>query len=158
MDPILVDISYWMWSRRPDAMPDGMLAAARRDMDALYDALERDLGDAPYVCGALSIADLALFPHITSGKALGVPFDRERHPRIRAWLERMRATDIGAADLARTRAYLVSADRNAIEVDKIFWRGDRIEWVLARGFHRWFAAEIEADRVIWPGLAVPPPL
>jgi hypothetical protein len=28
--------------------------------------------------------------------------------------------------------------------------------VLARGFHRWFVGEIEADRVLWPGLAIPP--
>lgn len=40
---------------------------------------------------------------------------------------------------------------------KIFWRGDRIEWMLARGFHDWFAGEIAAERVIWPGLGVPGP-
>jgi hypothetical protein len=31
------------------------------------------------------------------------------------------------------------------------WRGDRIEWMLARGFHAWFFNEIEEDRVAWPG-------
>ena len=31
-----------------------------------------------------------------------------------------------------------------IERDKIFWRGDRIEWMLARGFHEWFVEEIRA--------------
>jgi hypothetical protein len=35
-------------------------------------------------------------------------------------------------------------------MDKIGWRGDRIEWVLARGFHDWLLGEIRADRVIWP--------
>lgn len=155
VDAILVDISYWMWTRRPDAMPDGMHAAAQRDMLRIYDALERDLGDAEFLCGELSIADIALFPQLSAGKLLGVPFSKQRHPRVNAWLKRLAATPIGVHDLARTRAYLESPDRAGLEVDRIFWRGDRIEWLLARGFHRWFLAEIEHDRVIWPGLGVP---
>jgi hypothetical protein len=30
------------------------------------------------------------------------------------------------------------------------WRGDRIEWILTRGFHDWFYGEIRAGRVAWP--------
>jgi hypothetical protein len=26
-----------------------------------------------------------------------------------------------------------------------------MEWLIARGFHRWFAAEIEAGRAAFPG-------
>jgi glutathione S-transferase len=155
VDPILVDLSYWTWARRTDSMPAGMLAAAQADMLQIYDALERDLGDAEFLCGELSIADLALFPHLTAGKALGVPFSKERHPRVSAWLKRLSGSPIGAADLARARAYVSSLDRAELELERIFWRGDRIEWVLARGFHRWFVGEIEAGRVIWPGLGVP---
>jgi hypothetical protein len=40
-----------------------------------------------------------------------------------------------------------------IEKRRIFWRGDRIEWMLARGFHAWFFNEIKEDRVAWPGHA-----
>ena len=36
LDPILIDISYWVWAERPDAMPDGMLDAAKRDTAAIY--------------------------------------------------------------------------------------------------------------------------
>jgi len=28
---------------------------------------------------------------------------------------------------------------------------------LARGYHEWFMGEIEAGRVLWPGLGVPAP-
>ena len=45
-----------------------------------------------------------------------------------------------------------------IERRRIFWRGDRIEWLLARGFHPWFFKEIAEDRVLWPGPALPAPL
>jgi hypothetical protein len=45
-----------------------------------------------------------------------------------------------------------------IEKRRIFWRGDRIEWMLARGFDAWFFNEIGEDRVAWPGPGVPAPL
>ena len=44
-----------------------------------------------------------------------------------------------------------------IERHKIFWRGDRIEWLLARGYQAWFTTEIAERRVTWPGLGVPGP-
>jgi hypothetical protein len=44
---------------------------------------------------------------------------------------------------------------NNIEKKRIFWRGDRIEWILARGFHAWFCKEIDEGRVMWPGPALP---
>jgi glutathione S-transferase len=154
VDPILVDISYWMWAKRPDAMPAGMLDAARADLARVYDALERDLvGD--FVCGALSIADYALFPQLSAVRALDVGFEAARHPRLFAWYKRMRALDACARDLERTKAYLANAASADLERTKIFWRGDRIEWVLARGFHRWFVGEIEGGRVLWPGLGIP---
>jgi hypothetical protein len=45
-----------------------------------------------------------------------------------------------------------------LERRRIFWRGDRIEWLLARGFHAWFFREINEERVLWPGHALPSPL
>lgn len=55
------------------------------------------------------------------------------------------------------RAYLSNPAALDIERTKIFWRGERIEWLLARGYHRWFVREIEEGRVLWPGLGVPGP-
>jgi glutathione S-transferase len=156
IDPICIDISYWTWAERPDAMPEGLLDAARRDLDRVYAALEADISESGYVCGALSIADFALFPHLVSVGPLQAPIDAARFPRLTAWLKRMRALPVCAADLARTRAYLKGTAGDAdIERRRIFWRGDRIEWILARGYHAWFVGEIEAGRVIWPGLGIP---
>jgi hypothetical protein len=36
------------------------------------------------------------------------------------------------------------------EDEKIVWRGDRIEWLLAHGFRDWFLAELEAGRGVIP--------
>jgi glutathione S-transferase len=155
IDPILADISYWSWAERSDQMPAGMKEAAQGDLDRIYDALERDLEDREFVCGEVSIADLALFPHLSAVRPLGVPFSAERHPRLSAWLKRMRGIEVCRADLERTRTYLVDIGTHNLERRKIFWRGDRIEWVLARGYHDWFMQEIRERRVIWPGLGIP---
>jgi len=155
IDPILADISYWSWAERPDQMPAGMKEAAQRDLERIYDALERDLEDQEFVCRDLSIADLALFPHLSAVRALGVPFSPDRHPGLGAWLKRMRGMEICRADLERARGYLADLGAHNLERRRIFWRGDRIEWVLARGYHDWFVQEVREGRVIWPGLGVP---
>jgi hypothetical protein len=67
----------------------------------------------------------------------------------------MRGLPICAADVERAKSYLAALKTHDLERDKIFWRGDRIEWLLARGFHGWFAKEIEERRVLWPGLDIP---
>ena len=157
IDSILADISYWIWAERPDPMPDGMKQAAQRDLDQIYVALEHDLGGRRFVCGELSIADIALFPHLAAVRTLGVSFSPERHPGLTAWLKRMRAREMCRADLDRARSYVADIGGHNLERRKLFWRGDRIEWVLARGYHDWFVQEIRHDRVIWPGLGVPGP-
>ena len=155
IDPILVDISYWWWADRSDEMPAGMKAAAQSDLDKIYDVLADELATGDFVCGDFSIADIALFPHLTAVRLLDVSFDAERHRPIVAWLKRMREIAICGADLDRARTYVASIGDRNLERNKIFWRGDRIEWVLARGYHDWFMGEIEAGRVMWPGLGIP---
>jgi hypothetical protein len=70
----------------------------------------------------------------------------------------MRGLPICAADLQRARDFVVDLQNRDFERDQIFWRGDRMEWLLARGFHDWFFREIRERRVVWPGLALPAPM
>ncbi len=156
VDPILVDISYWVWANRPDSMPERLLDAARADLARIYSALDAELEGRDWVCGEFSIADIALFPHLSSARTLQVPFDEARHPNLLSWYKRCRTTEVFADDLARTRAFLSDpAALRGVERDKIFWRGDRIEWILARGYHDWFVKEIIEGRVLWPDIGVP---
>ncbi len=154
IDPILIDISYWTWAIRNDQRPQGLLDAARADMDTIYEALEAAL-EGDFVCGEVSVADMALFPHLSATKLLGVPIDGARFPKLLGWYKRCRADALFAGDLSRTKEYLSDPSALDVERKKIFWRGDRIEWVLARGHHEWFMREIEEDRVLWPGLGIP---
>ena len=151
LDAILHDISVFLWAFPGSTPPPGLREAARDDLDALYGDLERALdGAGPYVCGELSIADLALLPHLTGVKLLGVSFSADRHPFLLAWYRRMRALDVCRADLARVQAFLgaLAPDRPALQ--HVVWRGDRVEWLLAHGFHDWFVEQIRAGRVAWP--------
>ena len=151
VDAILVDISLWSWANRPDKMPDGMLEAAQRDLDDIYAQLETALEDEAFIVGdTISIADLALFPHLSASGVLGVPIDPDRFPKLVDWLGRMFALPICQRDIERVRDFMPKRAELGLEMDKIGWRGDRIEWVLARGFHDWLLGEIRADRVIWP--------
>jgi len=158
VDPILADISYWKWAERHDKMPDGLLEAARADLCIVYDALEKELVERQFVSGTFSIADIALFPHISSARAMEVEFSAQDHPNLRRWFKEMRTLPICAADVKRARDYVVAMKDRDIEKRRIFWRGDRIEWMLARGFHGWFFNEIKEDRVAWPGPALPAPM
>jgi hypothetical protein len=87
-----------------------------------------------------------------------VEFSAAAHPNLTRWFKQMRAMPVCAADLRRARDYVVGLKDRDIERQRIFWRGDRIEWVLARGFHAWFFDEIRCDRVAWPGTALPAPM
>jgi glutathione S-transferase len=156
VDAILIDISYWVWAERADTMPEGLLDAARADIGQVYAALERELAGREFVCEELSIADFALFPQLTGAKMLDVPIDGSRFPALLGWYKRMRGLDVCQADLDRVKTYLARGPAGLdVERHKIFWRGDRLEWILAKGHHRWLMREIEEGRVIWPGLAIP---
>ena len=43
-----------------------------------------------------------------------------------------------------------AAGESPYEDEKIVWRGDRIEWLLAHGYHDWLFAEIASGRAVIP--------
>src|SRR6516165_11183952 len=158
VDPILVDISYWKWAERPDKMPDGLLEAGRADLRIVYDELNKELAGRQFVSGPLSIADISLFPHLASAKAMGVEFSTQDHPNVGRWLKEMRALPICVAAERGARDYVETMKDGDIEKHRFFGGGDRIKWVWARGFHAWFFNEIVEERVAWPGPALPAPM
>lgn len=153
LDAIVHDVSLWAWPthRRTDAPPAGLLEAARRDLEAVLVGLDAALGPSGFVCGELSIADLALFPHVSSLKLLGVALDP--FERVRRWNREMRALPAVHADLEHVKRSVVEkfgAGASPYEAEKVVWRGDRIEWLLAHGFGDWFQGELASGRAIVP--------
>jgi glutathione S-transferase len=152
LDAILHDASIWTWPllERHDAPPAGLQEAARSDLEEIYDDLEAALDAEGFLCGELSIADLALYPHLSAVAFLRIPFRADRHPRLVAWFARVRALPVCQQDTARLRAWTKSVRETGLRATHIFWRGDRIEWMLAHGLHEWFFEEIRAGRAVWP--------
>lgn len=134
-----------------------MHEAAVRDMGRLYDEFEQLLGDSDFFCGAYSIADIAVVPHLAAASFLGFGLDAERHPRLLAWLGRVQerpAIVQDNADVVETLTRLQEEQRPAFDPYRVQWRSDRLEWVIKNGFVPWFAEEMKAGRAFFP-LAVP---
>jgi glutathione S-transferase len=152
-DAIVHDVSLWVWPthRRADHPPAGLLEAGRRDLVALLAQLEAALAGADFVCGGLCIADLALFPHVSSLRLLGVELDP--FPAVLRWSRSMRALPVVRADLEhvkRSVAEKFGSGSSPYEAEKVVWRGDRIEWLLAHGYQDWFLSELASGRAVVP--------
>jgi glutathione S-transferase len=156
VDAILHDVSIWMWPthHRADAPPAGLIEAGRRDLQRILALLEDGLGAEDFLCGDVSIADIALFPHVQSLRVLGLPPEPKAYPRTCAWLDRMRSLPFVRRDLDVVRRgvaeKLKGPGPSPYESERIIWRGDRLEWLFANGFHAWWANELIAGRAVVP--------
>ena len=148
VDAVMTVIGNWKFAELPP-MPEGLLAAARRDMQRLYDQLEQRLDGREYVCGEISAADFALYPQVGSGSALDLTLDRPRHGGVLAWLKRMRSRPEGESDLAAARAWWAGRERSTVDTKRVNWGTFRLEWLLANGGVDFFANQVRADKVLW---------
>ncbi len=63
----------------------------------------------------------------------------------------IRTHPVFVADAQKTGAFLKGGHHLSHERRKLFWSGDRIEWLMMRGFHKWLLNEIESGRAAFPG-------
>ena len=151
-DPIVVDCSFWSWADRADKPPAGLLAAGQKDLDSVFGRLEEALvyRPKPWPFGAPGIVECAWFPNLVAVRPLGFAIDEARFPAILGWLNALREHPVFAADRKRTAAFLKTLSSSTHERTRLFWSGDRIEWLLSRGFHPWLSSEIDAGRAAFP--------
>lgn len=154
VDALIVDASLWTWAEREDERPDGLMEAAQADLDLALADVEDALSqsDEPFMFGdSPGSVEFSLWPHLTAVKPLGFSIDKARFPKLLAWFAAMKSQALFQDDAKRTADFLRSSfNSDSHEKRKIAWRGDRIEWILSRGYHDWFFNEIKSDRVIWP--------
>jgi glutathione S-transferase len=152
LDPIVVDCSFWHWADRPDEPPTGLLAAGQSDLEKVLERLEAALGSRPkpWPFGSPGVVECAFFPNLAAARPLGFSIDEGRYPAVLGWLRAMRRHPVFAADAKRTAAFLTTLASSNHERTRLFWSGDRMEWLLARGFHHWLANEIDAGRAAFP--------
>jgi len=157
LDAIIHDLSIWTWPthQRPDTPPAGLLEAGQRDIAVILGRLERALPEDGYLCGDVSAADFALFPHLSALRVLGLSPDAAAFPRLARWNARMRSCPAVRVDLDRVKRAVAEKfghGPSPYEGDKIVWRGDRLEWLFSRGFYEWWRRELDEGRVVIPTL------
>jgi glutathione S-transferase len=152
-DAIVVDCSFWAWAERPDEPPPGLLAAGQQDLEQVLSELDDVLSSRPqpWPFGAPGVVECAFFPNLAAARPLGFTIDELLFPAVLRWLEAMRQHPTFAHDRRRTAEFLKQLGSADHERQRLFWSGDRLEWLLSRGFHQWFATEIAHDRVAFPG-------
>jgi hypothetical protein len=82
-----------------------------------------------------------------------VQLDPAQHAKLLRWSREMRALPAVAGDLEFVKRCAVekfAPGASPYEAEKIVWRGDRIEWLLAHGFVDWLRAELAAGRAVVP--------
>ena len=152
LDPIVVNCSYWHWAERNDASPPGLLDAGQRDLEVVLARLQAVLEQRPrpWPYATPGVVECAWFPNLIAAQPLGFVIEAPRFGTVLEWLQAMRTHPVFAADRRRTAAFLKTLSNRNYERERLFWSGERLEWLLARGFHDWFATEIRADRVAFP--------
>jgi glutathione S-transferase len=148
VDAVVTDVGIYKWADIPPA-PEGILEAARLDLTRLFDRMETELAKQDFIAGALSVADFALYVHISSAQLLQIGTDNVRHPSVMAWLQRMIATDEVKRDTAARMQWWATRDQHGLDTHRINWGTHRLEWFLANGFVDHFVGEVRGDRVLW---------
>jgi len=148
LDAIVTVIGTWKFAHLPP-MPAGLMDAARRDIGVVYDRLQQKLASRDFICGEISAADFAFYPHIASGAALDLKLDPGRHPDVLRWMKAMRARPEGQTDLAAAREWWANRDKQDADTERINWGTFRLEWLLANGKADWFADQVRQDKVLW---------
>ena len=151
-DAIIVDASFWRWADRPDQPPAGLLEAAQKDFEIVLTRLERELAERPkpWPFGAPGLVECSWYPNLLGAQPLGFKIDRHRFRTVLEWLSAIRDRPVFEADRKRTAEFMKTLSSANHERYKLFWSGDRIEWLMARGFHKWFFKEIEEGRAVFP--------
>lgn len=148
LDAIVAVIGNWQFANLPP-MPTGLMEAALREIDVIYDQLQLRLATSEFICGAISAADFATYPHVASGAAVGLKFDAQRHPDVQRWLRAMRTRPEGRIDNAAAREWWAQRETSTVDTERINWGTFRLEWLLANGHADWFAGQVKQDKVLW---------
>jgi glutathione S-transferase len=148
LDPVVTTIGNWQFAELPP-MPAGLFAAAQAEIGAIYDQLQARLSEREFVCGELSAADFALYPHVAAGSAIGLKFDPQRHRDLQRWFKQLRARPEGQIDGVAVREWWASRAGRPVDTARINWGTYRLEWLLAHGHTAWFAEQVRQGKVLW---------
>jgi len=159
LDAIVHDISLWGWPThaRTDTPPEGLLKTGMTDIENVLAYFERSFGDGAYPCEEICYADFALFAHVSAVRSLGFSLEPQKFPKMLGWYQRMKSMGVVQRDLQHIKHTLkekFTSLGSPYESLKVVWRGDRLEWLFAKGYAGWWFDEYRNGRVAVPD-AVP---
>ena len=105
----------------------------------------------PWPFGEPGVVECAWFANLAALRTFGLTLELQRFPVVSKWFRAMRTQTVFVTDAQRTAAFLKELKHLTHERRRLFWSGDRMEWLISRGFHQWFAGEIAAGRAAFPG-------
>jgi glutathione S-transferase/RNA polymerase-associated protein len=128
--------------RRADgAEAEGLLVAARAQLDRYWSRLDRELDGRPWMNGAaFGRGDAAVYPHITGAAFFGAPLDA-RHARLAAWSARCAEHPAVRADADQLGAWVrenmgsgnaAAGGQGTMPVVRQY-RDHRLEWMMKSG-------------------------
>ncbi len=148
-DAIVTNMAIWKWANIGNR-PEGLAEASAVEMAQLYDELEDDLCNGPFVNEhSVSAADFALYPHLSAANFLGLSSSTTKHPKIARWFDAMRSLKPVQQDALAVKQWWSNRTPTSVEEDRVNWGTYRLEMFMAMGFHKHFVNEIEAGRVLW---------
>jgi glutathione S-transferase/RNA polymerase-associated protein len=131
----------------------GRITAAVEDV---YGALDRELEGREYLAGeAFSIAEAAVFPHVTSFAFVGYAIDESR-PNLADWFARISerpSTQRDVADSVAAWEASQTIEDPLFDSHHLHWRDQRIEALVRVGLGGWLLDELEKGQAF-----LPPPL
>ena len=142
----LVKSSEELQRRFPEALVRAAATLAKHHAN-----LERELAGRDHFAGELSLADIAVYPHLRSAAFLGSRIGDE-HPGLQAWMERM-STRPSIRRATREMAQAFQEFRTDADPffsrSRIHWRDHRVEWGVRFGLGRWLLDELDAGRAFF---------
>jgi len=155
LDAIIHDISLWSWPthQRSDAPPQGLFETGVEDIKEVLNYFEHGFGNKQYPCGDMSLADFALFVHVSAVRSLGIPVDIQSFPKLASWYRLMKSKEIIKKDIGYIKQSLeekFETGTSPYEDEKVVWRGDRLEWLFSKGYADWWFSELKEERVLIP--------
>ena len=127
----------------------------RRAVGEHYAFLDASFDGEPFLAGTYSRADILLFALVSSLVSMGCPIEPSLGA-LTGWFERVATRPAVASDAAAaaaSEAEQAASDDPFFRIDRVHWRGPRMEWACRFGLARWLADEIELGRAFFS----PPP-
>jgi hypothetical protein len=108
---------------RDDKPPPGLLEAGQKDIDTVFDRLERMLRPRPqpWPFHTPGVVECAWFANLAALRTFGLAIELERFPAVMNWFKAMRTHPVFVADAKRTAAFLKDLKHLTHERKRLFW-------------------------------------